>query len=169
MDFQLLLSILNDIPAAETQKLEDDMDTLFAEPAGLGTYAWISVPRTGAHFYKILQEKVDARFEKDSECYHKAGIDWRYFNNYINGKGIPSRENAFRLAIALKLPLEEAEEFLAAAGYAFRPNDSLDVIVKEHITQRIYDPYEINDTLYHNGLPQLFYGGKNKRKKSFDE
>ncbi len=171
MNLELVMEVLAEIPdEPATPPAAPNMGALFDEPVGFGTYSYLpSIPNTAAPFHEILKSKIAECFKKNPECYDAIDMDRRYFNNYIKGKAVPDRENTYRLAIALRLPLKEAEEFLAAAGWAFRPSEPLDVIVKEHIRQGVYSPYEINDTLYSQGVTPLFFQGKKKRGKTAPE
>ena len=50
-------------------------------------------------------------------------------------------------AVALKLSMEETEELLRKAGYAFSRSYKSDVIVEFFLRKGIYDIWKINDAL----------------------
>jgi len=59
------------------------------------------------------------------------------------------------LAIALELPLPEARELLARAGFALTHSNKFDIIVEYFISRGDYDIFEINATLFAYDQPIL--------------
>ena len=51
------------------------------------------------------------------------------------------------LGLALELPQEDFERFLASAGYAFMPSSKEDLIVKYCVMNRIYNLVEVDSIL----------------------
>ena len=48
----------------------------------------------------------------------------------------------------MELPLDETEDMLAKAGYAFSPASKFDVIVEYFIRKGNYNIFEINEALF---------------------
>ena len=100
-------------------------------------------------FSKTLIQLIDESGEKNSIVYNRANVDKRLFSKIKNNKEYqPSKNIAIAFAIALKLNLEETEDFLARAGYALSNSIVFDVIVEYCIKNKIYDIFTINELLY---------------------
>ena len=92
----------------------------------------------------------------DLECYKRANLDRKHFSKIRSGKVKPKKTNVFALALALKLDIDDTEELLKSAGYAFSRSDKLDLIVEYFIQSGQYDIYDINFTL--NAFGQTILG-----------
>ena len=68
---------------------------------------------------------------------------------------MPSKRTAIALAVALKLPLEEANALLERAGYALSRAVKFDVIVEYFIATGRYNIFEINEVLFEYDQPLL--------------
>ena len=60
----------------------------------------------------------------------------------------PKKVTVVALIIALKLNMTEAEELLNRAGFAFSKAQRFDIIIEYFIEQKMYDIFEINETLF---------------------
>lgn len=104
------------------------------------------------NFSETLRDFILKSGMSQNEVYKRAGIDRKAHSKIFTRAGyIPKKETVFAYAIALRLTLDETNSLLASAGYAFRPNDVTDVIVREFISYGNYDFYAINDILYKYG------------------
>jgi O-acetyl-ADP-ribose deacetylase (regulator of RNase III) len=121
-------------------------------PAGLDHW----VHHLDEPFNEALLRLIDDKGMTDTEVYKKANIDRRHFSKIRTGKGYtPKKPAILALAIALELDLDEAEDLLAKAGYAFSPSRKFDVIVQYFIIKGQYDIDEINEVLFHYDQPLL--------------
>ena len=107
-------------------------------------------------FVDKLIQYIDAQGLKDSAVYKAAGIDRRLFSKIISDRGYrPSKDTAVALALALKLSLFEAEDFLSRAGYVLSHSSKRDIIIEYFIKERVYDLGIINEVLYSLGEKTL--------------
>ena len=109
---------------------------------------------------KELKKKIGETFqdrlfklmlEKDmtnSEVYHRANITKQTFSKICKPGARTTKPMVFALAIALKLNIEEANDLLAHAGYAFAEGEVQDVIVRSFILAGNYDIYQLNAFLF---------------------
>ena len=67
----------------------------------------------------------------------------------------PSKSATMAMVLALKLPLDEAEELMAKAGYTFSTALIQDLVVKFFIQEGIFDVDAVNVELYKLGKKPL--------------
>lgn len=103
-------------------------------------------------FYDVLIEYIDkSEYKKDSDVYNKAGISKSVFSKIRRGH-IPKRTNILRIALVLKLSMEDAKRLLNSAGYAFLESNKFDkfisYILEEYEKGNDYDYDELNYMCY---------------------
>ena len=104
-------------------------------------------------FSEMLMNLIQEKHLENAEVYKKAQLDKRLFSKIISNQFYnPSRETVFSFIIALQLDMEEANDLLATAGYAFKKNSITDVVVEYFIRTRNYDLFQLNEVL--NSLNQ---------------
>ncbi len=99
------------------------------------------------------KQKYFHRFpvNKPADIYKVGGISKKTFSKIqSNNKPDfrPKKETVISLAVGLKLSLNEAEDFLQSAGYAFSDTDKADVIAKELFSQKNHDKFDWSQRIY---------------------
>lgn len=115
--------------------------------------AFIKQSGASLNFQNTLQQLIADRKLENAMVYKKACIDKKFFSKIISNKDyVPKKQTVMALGLALELPLEEFEKFLASAGYAFMPSSKFDLIVKYCVMNQIYNLVEVDIILDSHGL-----------------
>lgn len=88
--------------------------------------------------------------------FQQAQISRDYWSRLLNHEVNPSKEKLLRVAVLLKLSLEEAEELLDKAGYALSQSILRDVIVAYCLRTKTYDFAAIEALLEDHEVQSLF-------------
>ncbi|OCA83233.1 hypothetical protein A8F94_19190 [Bacillus sp. FJAT-27225] len=97
---------------------------------------------------EVLFSYIDKKGAADSEVYKKAGIDRRLFSKIrSNPEYRPGKNTVIALALALELNLKETDKLLNSVGYSLSDSETGDLVIKYFIEHRIYDIYQVNETL----------------------
>lgn len=114
-----------------------------------------------APFSEKLLRLIDAKGMTDPEVYNAAYIDRRLFNKMKSPNYRPRKDTVLALAFGLRLTLEEAKEFLCAAGYALTPASKTDMICTYFLTHHMYDVAIVNSYLLDYDQKPLGYNMRN--------
>ena len=115
--------------------------------------AFIKQSRASLNFQNTLQQLIADRKLENATVYKKACIDKKFFSKIISNKDyVPKKQTVMALGLALELPLQEFEKFLASAGYAFMPSSKFDLIVKYCVMNQIFNLVEVDIILDSHGL-----------------
>ena len=107
-------------------------------------------------FSDMLLRKIQERGISNADCYTKAHIDRRLFSKIIKEKNHkPRKKTVLSFAVALEMSIEETNELLMKAGFAFSDSQKFDLIVQYFIKNRIYNIFLINEVLLAYDQPLL--------------
>lgn len=127
-------------------------DQVCEPPAGLAAY----LARAERPFSRQLLERIRASGLGEVEVYKRAHVDRKLFSKIRSDPEYqPKKNTVIAFALALRLSPEQAEELLAAAGYAFSPSSTADLIVRFFLERGMYDLFQVNDALDAFGQPAL--------------
>ena len=122
-----------------------------APPLDVDTF--INQNEKSLNFQNTLQRHIAQKKQENATIYKKACIDKKFFSKIISNKDyVPKKQTVMALGLALELPLEDYEAFLASAGYAFMPASKFDLIVKYCVMNSIYNLVEVDIILDSHGL-----------------
>lgn len=114
--------------------------------------AFIRSSKDKLNFQNTLMQLIAERKVDNSVIYKKACIDKKFFSKIISNKDyVPKKHTVMALGLALELPLEEYEKFLASAGYAFMPSSKFDLIIKYCVMNHIYNLINVDVILDDHG------------------
>ena len=99
-------------------------------------------------FNEMLVDFMKKKGLDSKDVYEAANIDRRLFSKILSDTYYqPSKETAIYLCLALHLNIEEAEDFLATAGYALSRSKISNVVVEYFIRTGNYSVEELEDTI----------------------
>ena len=114
--------------------------------------AFIRSSKDKLNFQNTLMQLIADRKLDNVTVYKKACIDKKFFSKIISNKDyVPKKHTVMALGLALELPLDEYEVFLASAGYAFMPSSKFDMIVKFCVMNQIYNLINVDVILDDHG------------------
>ena len=122
------------------------------EIAPIDVDAFIRSSKDKLNFQNTLMQLIADRKLDNVTVYKKACIDKKFFSKIISNKDyVPKKHTVMALGLALELPLEEYESFLASAGYAFMPSSKFDLIIKYCVMNQIYNLINVDVILDDHG------------------
>ena len=134
---------IHKLPKAKCYYLKINFEKIFAE-------------NKGETFSEMLMRLISESGEKNSAVYKRAQIDRQHFSKIKHKKNYqPSKDTAVAFALALKLDVDKAKDFLAAAGYTLSKSKR-DLIISFFIENKIFDTALLNDYLHEYKQTLLF-------------
>lgn len=102
-------------------------------------------------FFEMIRYYLNIRKEKPKTVYDRVDMDKRQFSKIINDDRSPSRNDAVKLCMGLRLTLKESVDLLSRAGYNFNPSNPVDRIITKGIREgKSYE--EIKNNIKNQGL-----------------
>ena len=99
-------------------------------------------------FVDRVIEIIRQKGVRDSAVYKAAQIDRRLFSKIMSDKYYkPAKDTAIAIALALQLPLAEANDLLERAGYILSHSNKRDIVIEYFIRERMYSLNKINSVL----------------------
>jgi hypothetical protein len=109
---------------------------------------FIRSKRNRITFLNLLEKYKEQKNMSDSEIYTQAWIDRRHFFKIINERLYhPTKKTIIALGIALKLNMQEMDEFLASCGFRLSYQSIFDLVIMFCIEREIYNIFDINALL----------------------
>ena len=100
-------------------------------------------------FSEALLKLIDAKGISDVTAYKKSNIDRKLFSKIRSNRVYnPTKRTVLAFTIGLRLSIDEAQDLLARAGYAFSPCHKRDLIVMWFLEKRQYDINQVNAALF---------------------
>ena len=112
-------------------------------------------------FGETVLKLIEAKGMTEAQCYNRANISRAAFYKIRQSARDPkstyrpTKQTAQALAIALELSIDEADDLLERAGYAFSHSNKGDIIVEYFLINKKYDIFAVNEVLYHYDQPLL--------------
>jgi hypothetical protein len=103
----------------------------------------------GKAFTTLLRAYMTVKKTRARDLYSAALIEKSYFYQILSGKHIPARDTVIRIALGLKISLEESRKLLQALGYCFFEKNRRDIIIMTcienqaglYVTEMLLDRY----------------------------
>ncbi len=115
------------------------------------------IGKRGKTFSEMLLYWIDARGEKDSDVYKRAGVDRKLFSKIRSDANYtPKKRTAILFAFALSLNEDQARDLLARAGYSLSDADTTDIIVQYFLQTDNHDLSELDEVLVRFGEQPVY-------------
>ncbi len=107
-------------------------------------------------FEEQMEEHIREKGLRDSAVYKAAQIDRRLFSKIVSDRFYkPAKDTCVAIALALSLPLSQANDLLSRAGYTLSHSSKRDVILEFCLIEELFDVDRVNDLLYRLGEKTL--------------
>lgn len=104
---------------------------------------------------EFWKRTIETSSKTKSDIINKSDMSYCYFYDVINGRKIPSKDKIIRIALAMKLSLDDCQEALRISGKsALYPRIKRDSVLIYAINKG-YSVYQTNDLLAEHGEEML--------------
>jgi len=118
-------------------------------------------------FVDILVKLITEKGFNNADVWRAACMDRRYFSKILCHRDkVPIKKTVLALGLALRLPLQEFEEFIRNAGYALSPANKFDMCVKEFVEKGEFDIIKVIDPYLKGQCLPLFANEKDEKGMS---
>ena len=126
-------------------------------PSGRTTVRTPNLNSANPSFAALLIRHVHDKFNGDAaQVYHAACVSRQTYSSIISNELRPvSKDTAISFALALHLTIDEANEFLRAAGHALSEFLLEDIIYQSCIVAGIYEIGKVDEILRAHGAKPL--------------
>lgn len=115
---------------------------------GIKTYVNVESKKEDPFHIALSRLIILKGFTKDSDFYKKCGLTRQTFSKIMGWRRqIPRKKTVMAMAVVLKLTTEEAEKFLARAGYALTHIDKTDLVIRYCLEHNINNLVDVNEAL----------------------
>lgn len=116
----------------------------------------VGILTDGRTFFETLLTYLGEKAEHPAGFYSTANISAQTWSQMQDRTHNVSKVTVFRAALALKLDYLDAAILMEKAGYTFRSNDRMDMIMTCMLRAGIYDHGLVDKLLDESNLPTLF-------------
>lgn len=136
-------TIKNENNESENQSLSMNLEELIMDLTN-----FIRSKRNRITFLNLLEKHKEQKNMSDSDVYTQAWIDRRHFFKITNERLYhPTKKTVIAIGIALKLNIQEMDEFLASCGFRLSYQSISDLVIMFCIEREIYNIFDINALL----------------------
>lgn len=149
-------AMLMPTPGISVNEREEEKAVLALEDAAASDTLEERMKHIDDTWQEALLWWIDEKGYTDVEVYKRANVDRKLFSK-IRGKEEyqPKKMTAVAFALALRLNLDETQDFLKRAGFALSHSNKFDLIIEYFIEHGVYDTYTINLALFDHRQPLL--------------
>lgn len=105
-------------------------------------------------FYKYLADTIESKGYTEPEFYNYIGMSRQTFGKIRKSEKI-SRNHILLMAVALELDYKQAVDFMAEAGFVFRPSDNRESFISYVMRNRKYTLESVEEMLFFMGEKPL--------------
>jgi len=120
----------------------------------------VQILTDGSTFFETLFRYLGERNQHPVRFYQNANICAQTWHQMQDPTHNVSRITVFRAALTLKLDYLDAAILMEKAGYTFRSNDRMDMMMTCLLRVGIYDQGLVDELLCNENLPTLFSIGE---------
>jgi len=140
------------------------------ESVGGGKVDWDDIKElraTGETFQQKLARFMREKGIKPSDAYNKIGMTRQQYSKIsrVRGASHPGKGAVLGLALAMRLSLAEAREFVESANYAFMNSDTRDIAVQYLLRRKFYDIPTILINFHALGFEPFIPQSEDRRRK----